>query len=158
MFRQPVGPAGSGAPGPTGGVTLRIARLITTAILGASLGGASAGARCLSYEPAQVTLTGELTSRMVPGPPDYRSIARGDQPETVVILVLDAPVCVRGDPLSRVNSQGHAQVAEVQLVVDGSAWRVLRDKRVRVSGSLFARNSGHHRTPVVLTVRGLRAI
>ncbi len=139
-------------------MTLRIATLVTTAILGASLGGASAGARCLAYEPAQVTLTGELTSRVVPGPPDYRSIARGDHPETVVILVLDAPVCVRGDPSSRSNSQGHAQVAEVQLVVRGSAWRALRGKRVRVSGSLFAGNSGHHRTPVVLTVRGLRAV
>ena len=139
-------------------MTLRIVTLVTTAILAAGVGAAPAGARCLAYEPAQVTLTGELTSRMVPGPPDYRSIARGDQPETVVILVLDAPVCVRGDPSSRSNSQGHAQVAEVQLVVRGSAWRALRGKRVRVSGSLFAGNSGHHRTPVVLTVCGLRAV
>ena len=105
-----------------------------------------------------MTLTGELTSRSVPGPPGYRNIARGDHPETVVIIVLDAPICVNADPVSRANSRSHSQITEVQLVVTGSAWRALRGKRVKASGSLFAENSRHHRTPVVLTVRGLRGI
>ncbi len=138
-------------------MTLRIASLLISAILAVVAGAALAGGRCLSYEPAQVTLEGELTSRTVAGPPDYRSIARGDQPETVVILVLDAPICVRGDPSSRSNARTHTQITEVQLVVEGSRWRLLRGKRVKATGSLFAGNSRHHRTPVVLTVRGVRA-
>lgn len=113
---------------------------------------------CLSYEPVQVSLEGELTSRLVPGPPDYHSIARGDQPETVVILVLDAPVCVRGDPASRSNARSHARVSKVQLVVTGRSWRRSLGKRVKATGSLFEASSGRHRTPVVLTVRGLRAV
>ena len=36
--------------------------------------------------------------------------------------------------------------------------RYLVGKRVRASGTLFGAHSGHHRTPIVLQVRSIRAI
>jgi hypothetical protein len=128
-----------------------------SSLLGLSLGVADSSARCLSYEPAQVTLVGTLTSRTFPGPPDYRNIARGDQPETVFILTLDEPICVSGDPSSRLNSKSHSRVTEVQLVTRSLNPRRLLNKQVRASGSFFSAHTGHHRTPVVLTVVTLRA-
>ena len=124
---------------------------------GLGVGITDSAARCLPYEPAQVTLVGTLTSRIFPGPPNYRSIALGDQPETIFILTLDEPICVSGDPASRLNSKSHFRVTEVQLVTRGLDPRRLLNKRVRASGGFFSAHTGHHRTPIVLTVVRLRA-
>ena len=126
--------------------------------LGLGLGVSDSAARCLSYDPARVTLVGTLTSRAVPGPPNYYSIARGDHPETVFILTLDEPICVSGDPSSRMNSKSHSRVAEVQLVTRGLDPKRFVNKRVRVSGSFFGARTRNHRTPIVLTVASLRAV
>jgi hypothetical protein len=120
--------------------------------------GADAGARCLSYEPIQVSLDGTLVTRSLPGPPGYVNIARGDHPETIVILVLDQPICVKADSTSISNTKAHSQVTEVQLVMGTAAYRTLVDKRVRATGTLFSARSRHHRTPVVMTVMTKRAL
>lgn len=131
--------------------------ILPVALLGVIQASDLAAARCLSYGPAQVTLAGELTSRTVPGPPGYSSVARGDLPETILVLRLSAPICVSADTSSLTNSRSHAGLTEVQLVVEGLDYRTLLSKQVRVSGTLFAGQSGHHRTPVVLAVKSLRA-
>lgn len=120
------------------------------------LAPAGAGARCLAYEPAVVTLVGELTARTLPGPPSYRSIARGDYPESVLFLRLEHAICVAADPSSPRNSKSHSGLAELQVVVAKDAARALVGKRVRTTGTLFAAQSGHHRTPVVLRVSAIR--
>ena len=125
--------------------------------IGFGLASGDAEARCLRYEPAQVTLLGTLTSRTVPGPPNYTSIARGDFPETIVVLVLEEPICVTGNTSSSQNSKSHSNIEEVQFVLKGNAHRLLIDKKVRATGTLSSAQSGHHRTPVLLTVKGLRA-
>jgi hypothetical protein len=135
-------------------------RLLIIAIapfLGLGLGVGDAAARCLSYEPAQVTLVGILTSRTLPGPPNYQSIAQGDYPETVFVLKLNEPICVSGDPSSRLNRKSHSRVTEVQLLTRDVDPRRFLNKQVRASGSFFSAHTGHHRTPVVLTVAKLRA-
>jgi hypothetical protein len=124
--------------------------------LGIALGASTSAARCLAYEPTPVALEGKLTSRLVPGPPGYVSVARGDHPETIYILVLDAPVCVNGSPSNPMNSKSHARVTEVQLVDRGFSPARYLDKRVRVSGSFFGAHTRHHRTPIVLNVKGIR--
>src|SRR2546422_5631159 len=48
---------------------------------------------CYHYRPAAVSLTGRLIQRTLPGPPNYQSIARGDRPQVVDLLILDAPIC-----------------------------------------------------------------
>jgi hypothetical protein len=117
---------------------------------------ASAGARCLGYEPKSVTLTGEIEMRKLPGPPNYRSVARGDRPETVYFVKLDSPVCVSGDPTSRLNSKSHAGVEEVQLILSAVKGSAAVGKRMRVTGTLSGAQSAHHRTPVLLTVKAMR--
>ena len=128
------------------------------ASLGLGLGVADSAARCLSYEPAEVTLVGTLTSRYLPGPPNYDSITRGDRPETVFILTLEEPICVSGDPSSRLNSKSHSRVTEVQVVARSVDPKRFVNKRVRVSGSFFGARTRNHRTPIVLTVASLRAV
>jgi hypothetical protein len=100
---------------------------------------------------------GIVTSRTVPGPPNYNSIAAGDYPETLFVLRLNEPICVSGDPSSRRNRESHSRVAEVQLLTRDVDPRRFLNKQVRASGSLFSAHMGYHRTPVVLAVVKLRA-
>jgi len=134
-----------------------LAVIAVASFLGLVLGAADSEARCLSYEPAQVVLVGTLTARTLPGPPNYHSIASGDYPETVFVLKLDEPICVSGDPSSRLNRNGHSRITEVQLLTRGVDLKRFVNRQVRASGSLFGAHMGSHRTPVVLTVVGLRA-
>jgi hypothetical protein len=115
-----------------------------------------AAARCLAYEPSRVALTGELEMRKLPGPPNYRSVARGDRPENVYFVKLDAPVCVSGDPTSRLNSRSLAGVAEVQLIVSAVKGSSAVGKHMKIYGTLSGAQSGAHRTPVLLTVKEMR--
>ena len=78
-------------------------------------------------------------------------------PETVFILKLDEPICVSGDPSSRLNPKSHSRVTEVQLVTRGVDPKRFVNKQVRASGSFFGAHMAYHRTPVVLTVVKLRA-
>lgn len=133
---------------------MKLSGLLVLLLLFAPSSGA---ARCLAYEPSTVSLVGKLVSKTLPGPPNYTSIARGDIPEVVLILHLEAPVCVSGDPASTLNSASRSGIVEVQLVVTLSKARVFVGKRVRASGSLFNAHTGHHRTPVLLQVSSLRA-
>jgi hypothetical protein len=52
---------------------------------------------CYHYRPAPVSLTGRLVQRRMPGPPHYDNFARGDRPELVDFLILDAPICTVAD-------------------------------------------------------------
>ena len=101
------------------------------------------------HNPAHAT-------RSFPGPPNYVSIAQGDYPEEVLILRLDRAVCVSSDPSSTTNSRGHSGLTELQLVVPRDDVRSLIGRRVRASGTLFAAQTDHHRTPVVLQVSAIR--
>lgn len=112
-------------------------------------------ARCLGYEPKAVSLTGEVVHRKLPGPPNYRSVVRGDRPESVYFLVLDQPVCVSGDPSSR-NTRSHAGITEIQLLISPVEGSSAAGKRKRISGTLSSAQSGYHRTPVLLTVKQMK--
>ena len=48
---------------------------------------------CLSYETDGVKLTGTISKKTFPGPPNYESIKKGDTPETYRVLQLDKPIC-----------------------------------------------------------------
>lgn len=114
-----------------------------------------AEARCLRFEPANVTLTGTITERLVPGPPRYQSIARGDLPEKVLFLALEKPLCVSGDPMKLRNTLTIAGVEEVHVRIDRFWRRSLLGQRVDVTGSLFTSHSPAHRTRVVITAVGI---
>jgi len=118
----------------------------------------SASGRCLSYEPRPVTLTGEIEMRKLPGPPNYRSVARGDRPENVYFVRLENPVCVSADPTSRINSKSHAGIEEVQLIVSAVEGSSAVGRQMRLSGTLSSAKTAHHRTPVLLTVKEMKPV
>lgn len=114
-----------------------------------------ANARCLQYEPTVVFLRGEFVSKMLPGAPNYTSVARGDLPERVLFLVLDEPICVTGNVDSTFNSRSRAGITKIQLHVPLGQSLKLLGQRIRVFGTLFGANMQNHRTKVLMDVEGL---
>ncbi|HEY0379041.1 MAG TPA: DUF4431 domain-containing protein [Pyrinomonadaceae bacterium] len=111
---------------------------------------------CLSYEPAEVQLSGTLSKQVVPGPPNYESVRRGDKPETIWILTLDKAVCVTGNT-DDVN-EPEQNVTDLQLALQQDQFAQLRRVTGRkvhaaASGKLFHAHTAHHRTKVLLDVK-----
>ena len=122
-------------------------------------GGAPAPARpgvadsCYHYRPAAVSLTGRLIQRTLPGPPNYQSIARGDRPQVVDLLILDAPICTIPDYKDSPNTDAFQGQDTIQVRRAESTWREVRrlsGKRVVVKGTLAEWALGPDRTPVVI--------
>src|SRR5947209_16462971 len=43
------------------------------------------------------TLTGNLDHVVFPGPPNYKDVQGGDEPEPSYVLRLENPICLKGD-------------------------------------------------------------
>ncbi len=112
-------------------------------------------AGCKSYEPASVSLHGTLLRRNFAGPPNYEDIHKGDKVETFWLLKLDSPICVVQDRANPDLNPSQTNVRKVQLVLnkdDSERLNALLGKRVIATGTLFGAHTGHHHTPVLLTV------
>ncbi len=108
---------------------------------------------CLRYGPAVVQLSGRVFLRTFPGPPNYKSIRTGDRAETQVLLKLGQPICVLGDPKDEINSEDERDQRLVTLVpASGMKLASYAGARVRVEGTLFHAQTGHHRTPILIEV------
>jgi hypothetical protein len=118
----------------------------------------SMAADCARFEPAVTQLEGKLVLRDFPGPPNYESVASGDTLERQWILELTSPMCVDADSMSDLNAAPQKDVHEVQLVLSGTSPSLTghRNRVVLISGTLFTAHTGHHRTPVLLTVQSVR--
>lgn len=135
-------------------------------VLGTSLGGyccvaqSTSTSTCLSYEPAVVKVTGTLTRKTFPGLPNYQSARKGDRPETFWLVELAAPVCVSEDKADPDLNPSQESIGEIQLVLDPELYKAnkaLMGGRVIVQGTLFGAHTGHHHTPVLLTVKAIEA-
>ncbi len=124
-----------------------------------SAAGAHAPARpgladsCYHYRPASVALTGRLIRRTLPGPPNYQSIARGDRPQVVDLLILDAPICTIADYKDSPNTDAFQGQDTIQVRRAESTSRDVRrlsGHRVVVTGTLAEWALGPDRTPVVI--------
>ena len=127
---------------------MRHARTVA-AVLALALCPLEAAAACLRYGPP-VHLTGALHRKAIPG---------ADKTATYWFLRLDQPVCVEARPGNDGIDVAYGTVREVQLVLGGDLYRryaALLDSRVTGIGTLFGRHTGHHATPVLLTVQELR--
>lgn len=123
------------------------------ATLCSMLVGTAHAAECLKYEPAVVTVSGELHRATFPGRPNFESIASGDEPETGFYLTLKEPLCTQADAAGEQEAQ--EGVHEVQLVLTQkqyAQWRPKLGQQVTLHGGLFAAFSGHHHAPVLLKV------
>jgi len=110
------------------------------------------GATCLSYEPDTVSLTGTVRRHTFPGPPNYESIGKGDEPEPGFYLHMARPVCTIGRDDVDVAARG---VRLVQLVLDSAGYARLRPllgRPVTLRGTLFHAFSGHHHAALLLRV------
>src|SRR5882762_2778545 len=108
---------------------------------------------CYHYRPASVSLTGRLIQRTLPGPPNYQSIKRGDRPQVVDLLILDAPICTVPDYKDSPNTDAFQGQDTIQVRRAESTWREVRrlsGKRVVVKGTLAEWALGPDRTPVVI--------
>lgn len=127
------------------------------ALLGV-VGCRSAVSTRLSYEPAVVTLTGTISTREAFGPPGYGEDPAHDRKENYLLLTLDSPISVAGDPKSDANSKSESDVNAVQMIYSGSHafQKQWLDKHVSVTGTLIHGLTGHHRTPVLIQVTDTR--
>lgn len=141
--------------------------LLVSSFLIAVTGGAPAPARpgvadsCYHYRPAPVSLTGRLIQRTLPGPPNYQSIARGDRPQVVDLLILDAPICTIADYKDSPNTDAFEGQDTIQVRRTESAWRDVRrlsGRRVVVTGTLAEWALGPDRTPVVIDPTEVRSV
>ncbi|GAB6844109.1 hypothetical protein JCM2811A_31110 [Methylorubrum rhodinum] len=113
---------------------------------------AGGGAKvCLLYAN-RIGLAGRLIRRTYPGPPNYESVARGDRPETVLVLALTKPACMAEDKTDRDGtSPAIARITEVQLAATTRDLGGIKPGRaLRVTGQAFAAHTGHHHTPIIL--------
>jgi hypothetical protein len=132
--------------GPGGGrLALSLAALLWPA--------AAAEAACLTYTE-RVRLEGVLVRKTFPGPPNYESVMTGDRPETSWLVRLARPACVDEDPTDKEGLNERVDtLLMVQLVLDAEQYKAERwrlGRQVAVSGLLFGRHTGHHRTPALL--------
>ncbi|HVQ08746.1 MAG TPA: DUF4431 domain-containing protein [Allosphingosinicella sp.] len=126
-------------------------------ILAAAQPATAQGCLDLKDGETEITLSGRLEARIFAGPPYYEDIRRGDARERAYILTLDRSICIDdggefADPRQRFD--------RVHLYTGTDAIRPrLRaglGRRVRVRGSGFAAQTGHHRAPLVVDVSEIR--
>jgi hypothetical protein len=126
-----------------------------TPSLGLQSATAAGTYECLEY--GRVNLTGILVRQTYPGPPDYESLTKGDEPRIILILQLDSPVCV-----SEAGSGYPAEYneREIQLEFGRDAYaqhRSLLGKRVVVDGELI-RGGARHEKRLVLAASEIRRV
>jgi len=117
----------------------------------------TADSPCLAYEPDTVSITGVLTRKTFPGPPNYESVKQGDAPETGFYLVPGSAICMVASSDSDSNNIAMDGVRLVQLVLDEAGYARLRPKlgqQVTLQGTLFAEFTGYHHAPLLLRVTG----
>lgn len=133
----------------------RIIYLIGLGLLGLSSQIPSQAA-CLHYEPTKVLIRGTLEQRTFPGPPNFESIEKGDAAETGYYLKPGKPVCTQARPDEKLSSYQNQRL--IQLVLSHEQYQQLQPQlgqTVRLKGSLFESSTGHHHTPVLMTVLSL---
>lgn len=114
----------------------------------------------LDYEPVVVELRGRLVETERFGPPNYGENPQSDARVRLLIVQLREPVLVRADTANPVNNETVTGVTEVQLLLRPEAvaeYRTFVGRVVLARGTLSRAITGHHYTPVVMTLQELRA-
>jgi hypothetical protein len=125
----------------------------TVAIAAMSLLGQGRPPTCLRYEPDTVRVTGTLARHIYYGAPGFGEDPKHDQKEVGFYLDLAAPICMA--PGSDDVDVAKSGIRRIQLVLDEDGYARLRPllgKRLTLRGTLFGAITGHHHTPVLLSV------
>jgi hypothetical protein len=108
----------------------------------------------LPFEPDTVVITGRLVRRTFFGPPTFGEDPTHDTRERGYYVNVVAPICAVGAHAPQSNAPVRG-VRSVQLVLDSAGYAALRPQlghTLAVRGTLFAAETGHHHTPVLLHV------
>ena len=108
---------------------------------------------CLRYGPDTVQIDGTLGRHIYYGLPGFGEDPKHDEKEVGFYLDLASPICMKpgGDDVD-VAKTG---IRRIQLVVDQHGYDRLRPylgKKVTLRGTVFGAITGHHHTPVLLSV------
>jgi hypothetical protein len=112
---------------------------------------------CLSYDVAGARLTGTISRKTFPGPPNYESVRRGDKPETYWILHLARPICTTAGA----DNDAESNVSDIQLILTPKQYALYRKfvgrkgRAVTATGKLSHAITGHHHTQVLLEVTSI---
>jgi hypothetical protein len=109
-------------------------------------------ATCHDLDPAVSVLTGKVIERTFYGPPNYGENPKSDSKERQALLVLDHPICVRRDPSIEMSQKEQNQELITLVPIGPIDLRPFLGKHVRVSGKLFRAITGHHHTPVLISL------
>jgi hypothetical protein len=107
--------------------------------------------QCIEYGP--VRLVGTLVRQTYAGPPDFESVTKGDEPQTIWVLQLEERACV----YSRSRAEREYEQDEIQLEVSPvqiKAYQQLLGQRLIVEGDLI-RGGARHEKRLVLVVTKL---
>lgn len=118
---------------------VRLGGLVSLFLCGAAQAG------CLSAD-TEVTLEGRVLEGLFAGPPEFTSVARGDEPHMAQFLYLSEPICVAAD--ADLEMEAVAAVELMQLACDRTPLPM--GEFVEVTGRLFPAHTGYHHTRVLL--------
>jgi hypothetical protein len=115
-------------------------------------------------KPETLKLSGMLSHKIFPGPPNYENISKGDKPEPAYILTLDKPVCASGISVGKDKPLISTEpFSTIHLLFDGNKdiareLRRLVGKRVTVQGENGDEAfTGHHHAPFIMDVKAIWA-
>lgn len=107
----------------------------------------------------KICIDGHIVEQIFPGPPNYESVAAGDQPLDEWVLVADQPVTnMYPCGFSRPITLEEASRLQLVFIGDGDQYKQyapLIGKRVEVRGICFWAHSGYHCTPLLIEVKDI---
>jgi hypothetical protein len=110
--------------------------------------------KCLRYDEEIVGLRGILQIRVFFGPPNFGENPNTDSRETQAGLFLDKAICTVKEEGS--DDTNEANQIELTLVPNQKVrLSNLAGKKVIVSGKLFGALTGHHHTPLLLSLSNI---
>lgn len=123
------------------------------ALVAQSLAAQTKRAPCVRYEPDTVRIIGILERHMYYGAPGFGEDPKHDKKEVGFYLDLPTPICTApgADDIDRAKTG----IRRIQLALDRPGYVRLRPflgKKVTLRGTLFGAITGHHHTPVLLSV------
>jgi len=125
---------------------------IVLAVCGVSWGSEP----CFTYSNSLVSLPGIMVKDTFAGPPNFESVAQGDEPEIHWVLVLSKPICVL-PTASDTENVAEYSISRMQLNrIDYDQYRPLLGKPVLVTGMFAHAFTAFHFTDVMIEVTAIK--
>jgi hypothetical protein len=104
------------------------------------------------YDPSVSILSGTLKEEEFYGPPGYGESPDKDSKEKQFILYLDNPINVKRDKKSDSDFDAKYKQDKITLIIKSSTspFKHRIGKSIKVKGTLFPAETGHHHTDVLL--------